>query len=159
MTRGRKPTPTRLKLLRGNPGKRKINKKEPKPKLQIPPCPKELTKPAHEEWERVCTELYELGLLSSLDRGALTVYCAAWATLMEAEASLKKKGKVQKIISVTGRVYEKASPWVKIANDARKQMLEAAREFGMTPSSRSRVTVKEREREEDPFRVYEGGKK
>ena len=30
-TRGRKPTPTAIKELEGNPGKRKLNDKEPKP--------------------------------------------------------------------------------------------------------------------------------
>ena len=32
---GPRPTPNYLKLLRGNPGKRKLNKHEPQP--QIPP--------------------------------------------------------------------------------------------------------------------------
>ena len=35
-TRGRKPTPTALKLLEGNPGKRKLNDREPKPEKKKP---------------------------------------------------------------------------------------------------------------------------
>ena len=36
---GRKPKPTAIKELEGNPGKRKLNKKEPKPEKGMPVCP------------------------------------------------------------------------------------------------------------------------
>ena len=39
-TRGRKPTPTAIKELEGNPGKRALNDKEPKPVKKAPACPK-----------------------------------------------------------------------------------------------------------------------
>ena len=37
---GRKPKPTALKKLEGNPGKRKLNTKEPVPDKGMPDCPK-----------------------------------------------------------------------------------------------------------------------
>ena len=37
---GRKPKPTALKKLEGNPGKRKLNTKEPVPEKGMPDCPK-----------------------------------------------------------------------------------------------------------------------
>ena len=40
--RGRKPTPTAIKELEGNPGKRPLNDAEPKPERKAPPCPKGL---------------------------------------------------------------------------------------------------------------------
>ena len=36
---GRKPKPTAVKKLEGNPGKRKLNKKEPVPAKGMPECP------------------------------------------------------------------------------------------------------------------------
>jgi hypothetical protein len=39
MTAGRRPKPTRLKLITGNPGKRPLNRNEPNPKRIIPACP------------------------------------------------------------------------------------------------------------------------
>mgnify|MGYP006980038133 CR=1 FL=1 len=36
---GRKPKPTAVKKLEGNPGKRKLNKKEPIPAKEMPECP------------------------------------------------------------------------------------------------------------------------
>ena len=40
MGAGRKPKPTAMKELEGNPGKRKLNKKEPMPGKGMPDCPK-----------------------------------------------------------------------------------------------------------------------
>lgn len=36
---GRKPKPTDLKKLEGNPGKKKLNVKEPIPEKEMPDCP------------------------------------------------------------------------------------------------------------------------
>ena len=37
-TRGRKPKPTNLKVLEGNPGQRPLNDNEPKPGKKAPTC-------------------------------------------------------------------------------------------------------------------------
>ena len=37
--RGRKPTPTAIKMLEGNPGKRQLNMNEPVPRAKAPRCP------------------------------------------------------------------------------------------------------------------------
>ena len=37
--RGRKPKPTAVKVLEGNPGKRSLNTNEPKPVKKAPRCP------------------------------------------------------------------------------------------------------------------------
>ena len=58
---GRKPKPTALKKLEGNPGKRKLNTKEPMPGKGMPDCPKWLLPEAKKEWERLCVKLSEIG--------------------------------------------------------------------------------------------------
>lgn len=50
--RGRKPKPTNLKILEGNPGKRPLNLKEPKPLQIAPECPKWLKTLAKDIWEK-----------------------------------------------------------------------------------------------------------
>ena len=47
--RGRKPTPTHIKLVSGNPGKRPINRNEPQPKARLPRCPEHLGEVAKQE--------------------------------------------------------------------------------------------------------------
>ena len=41
--RGRRPKPTRIKALTGNPGKRPLNAHEPRPEPALPDCPPELS--------------------------------------------------------------------------------------------------------------------
>jgi phage terminase small subunit len=73
--RGRKPTPTRLKVLTGNPGKRPLNAAEHHPEPAVPDCPPELGPVARREWDRLVSELAPLRLLTHLDRAALAAYC------------------------------------------------------------------------------------
>ena len=133
--RGRRPKPTGMKLLAGNPGRRPLNKREPKPKRSVPHCPKQLSAAAKREWQRIAKELAKLGLLSRIDRAALAAYCQAWGRWIEAEDKLKKHGVIVK--SPNG--FPVQSPYLNVANQAMKQMTRMVVEFGMTPSSRSGV--------------------
>ncbi len=72
---GRKPKPTALKKLEGNPGKRKLNTKEPVPGKGMPDCPKWLLPEAKEEWKRLCQKLSEMGVLTEVDMAAFAAYC------------------------------------------------------------------------------------
>src|SRR3990172_5937812 len=93
---GRPPTPTNLKLLRGNPGKRRLNDKEPDPKVEIPPCPGHLNRVAKREWRRVSKELFALGLVSKIDRAALGRYCDAYGRWAEAATQIQQYGLIFK---------------------------------------------------------------
>jgi P27 family predicted phage terminase small subunit len=135
--RGRRPKPTRLKLLTGNPGKRPLNANEPKPQVAIPECPLELGPVARREWDRMAAELTSLRILTQLDRAALAAYCGAYAMWAEATASIQKFGTMVK--SPTG--YPVQSPYVSIANRQAEIMMRIASEFGFTPASRSRIST------------------
>ena len=76
--RGRRPTPTRLKMLTGNPGKRSLNHDEPRPEANIPECPPELGPVARAEWDRLVDELAALRLLTNLDRTARNANMLMW---------------------------------------------------------------------------------
>jgi len=153
MTAGRKPKPTALKELTGNPGKRALNKQEPKAQSAIPPCPKHLKGEARKEWRRVSKELVNLGILARVDRAALAAYCTAWATYVLAETTLESEGHV--IISDKGSMSQ--NPWSWIAKSAREQMVKFAAEFGMTPSARSRVRVDKPDVEGELEKMLFGG--
>ena len=68
--RGRKPIPTAIKELEGNPGKRALNIKEPKPKRKAPKCPTWLDNEAKKEWKRTAKQLEQLGILTEVDMAA-----------------------------------------------------------------------------------------
>lgn len=135
--RGRRPKPTRLKVLTGNPGKRPLNSEEPKPEIAIPDCPPELGPVAQKEWQRLAGELISLRILTKLDRAALAAYCGAYALWAEATENIQKFGTMVK--SPSG--YPIQSPYVAIANRQAEIMMRIASEFGFTPASRSRIAT------------------
>lgn len=135
--RGRRPKPTRLKLLTGNPGRRPLNQDEPRPEAVIPECPPELGPVAQKEWHRLAGELSALRILTNLDRAALAAYCGAYALWAEATENIQKFGTMVK--SPSG--YPIQSPYVAIANRQAEIMMRIASEFGFTPASRSRIAA------------------
>lgn len=135
--RGRRPKPTRLKILTGNPGKHPLNMQEPQPVPLAPDCPQELGPTARREWERMAAELSKLRILTALDRAALAAYCNAYALWAEATEAIQKYGTMVK--SPSG--YPIQSPYVSIANRQAEIMMRIASEFGFTPASRSRIST------------------
>lgn len=135
--RGRKPKPSALKRLSGNPGKRKLNTDEPRPPasedLMVPS--RWLDKVAASEWRRIAVTLKTLGLLTNLDRAALEGYCKAYSRWLQAEKILEKEG----LCFVTPKGYVQQRPEVAIAKGYLSHMHSLAAEFGFTPASRSRV--------------------
>jgi phage terminase small subunit len=79
--RGRRPKPTRMKVLTGNPGKRPLNRYEPRPNPVMPDCPPELGPAAQREWARLVGELSSLNMVTNLGpsgaRNVLRGLCVA----------------------------------------------------------------------------------
>jgi P27 family predicted phage terminase small subunit len=136
-TRGRKPKPTALKVIEGNPGKRPLNKAEPKPENKAPKCPSWLEKEAKKEWRRMSKVLETIGILTEVDAAAFAGYCQAYARWKEAEEFLSKHGTIFK----TPSGYIQQVPQVSIAQTYLKIMKDFCSEFGLTPSSRSRIVA------------------
>ena len=132
--RGRKPKPTRLKVLAGNPGRRPINKREPQFGNQMPAPPAHLDRLARQEWKRMCTLLESARILGEADRDALAAYCVVFTRWAQAERDIKKHGPV---IKVGGSIQ--LSPYLTVANRCLEQMLRFWAEFGLTPTSRTRI--------------------
>jgi P27 family predicted phage terminase small subunit len=151
--RGRKPLPSNVVRLRGNPGKRRLNDAEPRPAPKVPACPACLGEEARKEWQRLAKELVGLGLLTGLDCAMLAAYCQAHALWIEAVSSIERYGTMVK--SPNGLPMQ--SPYVAVANRQVDIMVRIASEFGMTPSSRTRIRVGERP-PEDPFETFLQGR-
>jgi P27 family predicted phage terminase small subunit len=149
---GRRPKPTALRELEGNRGHRPLNRSEPKPS-GVPKCPPHLDKAAKREWKRISAELVTLGLLTELDRAALAGYCASWSRWVDAEENVQKFGTV---IKSPKSGFPIQNPYVGVANTALDQMRRFMVEFGMTPSSRSRIQVAP-PAGEDPFEQFMKG--
>lgn len=134
-TRGRKPTPTAIKLLEGNPGKRKLNEREPTPDKKAPSCPKWLEPEGKKEWRRLAKQMERLGILTEVDMAAFAGYCQAYARWKEAEEFITQHGTIVR----TPSGYWQQVPQVSIAQTYLKIMNRFAEQFGLTPASRSRI--------------------
>ena len=121
--------------------------RDPPPRL--PACPACLGDEARKEWQRLSKELAELGLLTGLDRDMLAAYCQAHALWVEAVSSIERYGTMVK--SPNG--FPMQSPYVAVANKQVDIMVRIAAEFGMTPSSRTRIRVGDKP-PEDPFEAF-----
>lgn len=149
--RGRKPKPVALKVLAGNPGKRPIKAQTVRPVPRAPYCPRWLSPAAKDEWRRVVPELDKLGLLTEIDVAALAAYCQAYARWREAEAILEREGIVVEHTNKAGATNVVTHPAFFIAQKYAQQMRAFAAEFGMTPSSRARLSLPEVEDDADDF--------
>ena len=135
--RGRKPKPTALKVLEGDPGKRALNIDEPQPPDGKPSCPTHLLPVAKAEWRRLCSVLHEMGVVTTVDRAALAAYCQAYARWVEAEQKLADGPALIR----TPSGYVQQSPWMSIANKQMELMGRYMAELGLTPASRSRIVA------------------
>ncbi len=140
MTAGRKPVPQGVRELRGTDRADRSNPDEPKPPVELPDPPAHLTPTAIEVWYRVGRALVELRVLTAIDLDAFGSYC----TLVSRVAELERKIKVDDYKTVGSSGTPIQNPEVRTLNELRAQLLRHAVEFGLTPSSRSRIrTVKE----------------
>lgn len=145
--KGRKPKPTNLKILQGNPGRRPLPDDEPRLESCFPDPPDHLSEAARKHWNEVGGMLHEAGILTAVDADALAAYCELHARWVEANEKIREYGLVIK--SPSGAPMQ--SPYFKISAitfDAMKAMLV---EFGMTPSSRARVKSTKPKEVENPF--------
>ena len=109
--RGRKPKPTALKVLEGNPGKRPLNDHEPIPPKGELKCPSWLLPEAKKEWKRLSSSLEAMGVLTMADLTAFAGYCQAYARWKEAEEFITQHGSIFK----TPSGYVQQVPQVSIA--------------------------------------------
>ena len=152
--RGRRPEPTALKQLRGNPGKRPLPAKEPKPQIVAMRPPDWLSDEARAEWDRVAPMLLRLGVLTEADGSALLTYCKVWERWLKAERQLATSGLLLK--SKSG--YPIVNPLVGIANKTMTNLVKLLTEFGMTPSSRARVHSETDPGDSDPLAEFVHGR-
>lgn len=147
------PTPTNLKTLKGNPGKRALPKHEPKPEA-LTDQPPGLSKLAAEHWDQVAKELAAANVLTRMDASALRLYCEAFARWRDANRAIDEEGMI--ISAPSG--YPVQNPHLSISNKAHDQMVKLLCEFGMTPASRTKVQTVQEEKH-DPLADFMARKK
>jgi P27 family predicted phage terminase small subunit len=135
MTRpGPAPTPTHLRIIRGD-RKDRINTNEPTPPKTKPKCPKWLSNEAQKIWKRTSKQLEAMGLLFEADQDILNSYCIAVDTYQQATKLVNEQG-----VLVEGRRDDfVTNPAVRIQRDQATLIRMLGSELGLTPSSRTRL--------------------
>ena len=143
---GRPPKPTALKLIAGNPGKRASGKQEPDPTyLSDLTAPAWMPPAAASVWDEIAKPLSEAKLLTEVDVPMLSMACVSIAQYRYAVGRVGSdlvKSKLEK--NDEGElveVGEHINPWAMIQSMTFKQAMVVLREFGMSPSARSRVAI------------------
>ena len=136
MRSGPRPKPAELKVLAGNPGKRRLPKQKAKPAAGAV-APEWLTPYARKEWERIAALLKPLGLLTDVDVIALAAYCEAVSIFRKATEEIEKDG----ITTEAGNGTTIPYPAVQIQRSAMKVIREFAVEFGLSPASRAGLDI------------------
>lgn len=154
---GRRPKPTHLKVVSGNPGKRALNKREPKPKREIPSCPAHLGDAAKVAWGRLSVLLDRMGVLTEADSSALERLCDCYSDILECRELIERDGRTYKTIDQNGNTLIKGNPAVTQLRAADSQFKSYLVEFGLTPAARSKVHVTpDDDEKEDPLAEFFG---
>src|SRR5579859_4068277 len=140
---GRRPKPTHLKLVQGNPGKRALNAEaEPREPRVLPPAPDHMTVMAKEAWYHLAPLLDQMGILTAADLKALEMACEAYAEVRECRDAIELAGGgTYETRNLAGEVMFRARPEAARLADADRRFRGWLIEFGLTPAARSKVRM------------------
>jgi P27 family predicted phage terminase small subunit len=134
--RGRKPKPTAKKKLEGNPGKRKLNKREPKPKVSATITPAKIDELAGAFIAEYLPHVQAMGIFTDADKAALELMSVHYSIAWQAATVIEREGLMLK--NAFGWAKH---PLLQVLRDNSTAFKSYAAEFGLTPSARSRMTV------------------
>lgn len=155
--KGRKPKPSHLHLINGNPGKRSRNRKEPKPKRCIPSPPEHLSDKAKVAWGLLAARLDRMGVLTEADAWALEELAENYVEVVAIRRRIATEGRTQTVETKNGDVRKISNPLVIQHSDAAKRFRALMCEFGLTPSARTRVNAEtDGNEEKDPAAEFFG---
>jgi len=137
------PKPVKLKALRGEKGANEmrdlsIDSVERDRVIDPPP---HLKNEAFAEWCRVAGPLYDIGVLTPMDRTYLTVYCESLGVYHDAMRDVDTYGITVK--GANGGLVK--NPAYQVARDASDSMLKYGSRFGLSPADRARLQLPEAE--------------
>lgn len=137
------PTPDAIRIKQGNPSKRPLSRSASlvinNSKSSKPSCPAYLDATAKKEWKRVMKLLRHRRNIDASDQMALATMCQAYSTMITARKQLAE----QDLVFETATGYRQPNPLLAIERNAADLVFRFAREFGLTPASRSKSAVAE----------------
>lgn len=154
MGKGRRSSPTALKLLNGETKANRINKDEPVPRPVEPDAPDGMSDEVRAVWDATLIELRAMGLAHKADTDALHCFCEAVINHRKASYLLARSPMLVKSRYDTWM----KNPALQVQRDSAHVVRVFAHEFGLTPSARSTINAKGLgdANEENPFAAGTG---
>ena len=155
----RRPKPTILKELAGNPGGRPLNEHEPQPPKGVPEMPKGMGVAAKRMWRKWTRQLIEVGVMTTVDGTALEQACVSAALAEKFYREALESPMVNEFAGMneeSGEIYykRKVNPAALGYIAASKNVKAYLIEFGLTPASRSKLKIeKEPDSDEMPSKA------
>ncbi len=151
--KGFAPAPTKVKLLRGETRPSRVNYREPLPDSKLPTMPSDMDAAAKTVWGRVMRTMGKTGVIRASDTDTLRCYCEAVARYNQAARLYAETGPLVPGWSPKTNDDDEADVkkakvvvWVKnplhqIVREHAEQVRAFGRELGLTPSSRSGLSI------------------
>ncbi len=111
----------------------------------VPKPPAYMDKRHKDEWTKVCTEVFELGILANPDLYLVEVFVRNWFLFQDAAADVAKRGAVLEL-----KKGPTKNPSVNVMNDAGKVINQIAALFGFSPRARMGIKT-EKKKPVDPL--------
>ena len=141
-----RPTPTALKIVRGTDQPCRINPAEPVIAADKIKCPSHVKGAARKFWDQFVPEMTHAGILCNTDLPAIEALCRKYAEWNQYQKLAERDGLL--ITKVNGDLI--VSPYFMLAQKSFDSFRLLLSEFGMTPSSRTKVsTIKPKEAKDE----------
>ncbi len=135
MGAGRKPIPRAFRVIQGTadpvPGEDEVIA----PTVGIPDPPDYLEPDQQNVFFETARRLHSMGVMAEEYTDSIAMYAVSWCQWREATDKIKETG----LLFRTKTGYPQQNPFVGIANNAQKDCLKILAEFGLTPSSSTRL--------------------
>lgn len=145
---GRRPEPTAIKILRGNPGKRPLNVDEPTPPAGLVQKPADLSGRSAKVWDEVAPICLAMGTLTTADVKAFVAYCELQATAeliaVEKQNPEFKPLVMKATVDGDGNVHLEAreNPLIRMERHTAGALRPYYEKFGLEPVGRARIHVR-----------------
>ena len=131
--------------------KRTSTEENIKPAINKVKHPDWLDDKAKQEWRRIITELKKLELVTNIDVAALAICCDAYSKYVKATGDINKVGLLISYTNKGGNKNVLQNPLINIATKYSEIYKKYCNEFGLTPSSRIKLTINKEYEKEDPL--------
>lgn len=136
MAVGRKPKPTEIKKLAGNPGHRPLPSNEPQYDEASDRAPTGMSDEARKYWHALARQVIGSGVLRTVDVPAFVLMAEHYALAMRAAKDIEERDSLT-VLDENGN--ERKVPHLQVFRDNAAAYRMFAAEFGMTPASRPKV--------------------